>query len=808
MARLTIEGGAEAREVELNDLCRIGRDAGNEITLDDPGSSRRHCRIVRDGDGWLLEDLKSANGTFKNGERIDKSRLEDGDEVNIGATTLRFHAAQEIRLEDPAAAPTHVLDAAATDRGEPTPFSAVFTAGPMQGERRAVTSTRFTLGRRPTNAVELKDPKVSGVHAELVLEDGRPVLRDLGSTNGTFLEGKRVEEVVLSHGDRVQLGDTEFVLVDDRQPAPSFSGAETAVNLEQTMIAVPDVKVVRDVGRTRSPLAIIGLLVIIAGIGVAGFYLVRQRSGSGAEIAPAPAGAGNLLGPRWSFESGDQAAAGDDDVAPTDAWKFQDDSLASFRIDTAAVSGAQSLAADTSEGSAVASLRQGIRVDSRKRYSIMAQVRCDGGAEGLLAAAFRSDESDAFRVDVGLGGSASEDWQSIGDDVVPPTGATHLLVQLIAAPTGPTAGTVMFDDVHVIETGSGTPVIQEVSGFEFESSGRTLLMRRGPDLLRIAGLVFGTADACHDSDRFLSTREGSGDVSLSGGESVRTTVSFSTESGLATRRYEWTTPPSLESVTLPVWLLPALAEEPVRVMRENRLEPFRNSFQVDSASGLVLGSGATRARLTFEPPVAIEGVRESDRFLLFIRPKVAEGKLTLRIQLDFVQERTQALDLLGDARKAETAGRLGEALVILDRIQNEFPFDDRVLAEAEGRRQKIAKERQRLEGRLADAIARAEFLFSVTAYDEAQSEAKQLVAAFAGTAEADRFQARAAELVAQRESLQRDAEQRHANALLERLETALAQDPPWTLAAHQIVEELARRYPWSDAARRAKDLVK
>src|SRR5215813_88062 len=66
----------------------IGRGQGSEIQVVDDGVSRRHA-IVRTmaGEIWL-EDAGSRNGTFVNGERIDRRRLMDGDKVQIGAATV------------------------------------------------------------------------------------------------------------------------------------------------------------------------------------------------------------------------------------------------------------------------------------------------------------------------------------------------------------------------------------------------------------------------------------------------------------------------------------------------------------------------------------------------------------------------------------------------------------------------------------------------------------------------------------------------------------------------------------------------
>ncbi|HKP17703.1 MAG TPA: FHA domain-containing protein [Gaiellaceae bacterium] len=70
----------------------VGRTPDCDIFLDDVTVSRRHAVIARSDDGFTIEDLGSLNGTFLNRHRIERSRLENGDEVQIGKYRLIFLA--------------------------------------------------------------------------------------------------------------------------------------------------------------------------------------------------------------------------------------------------------------------------------------------------------------------------------------------------------------------------------------------------------------------------------------------------------------------------------------------------------------------------------------------------------------------------------------------------------------------------------------------------------------------------------------------------------------------------------------------
>jgi len=68
-----------------------GRHPNSEIFLDDVTVSRKHAAFVRDGDGFLVRDLGSLNGTYVGKERVDEAHLQSGQEVQIGKYRLTYH---------------------------------------------------------------------------------------------------------------------------------------------------------------------------------------------------------------------------------------------------------------------------------------------------------------------------------------------------------------------------------------------------------------------------------------------------------------------------------------------------------------------------------------------------------------------------------------------------------------------------------------------------------------------------------------------------------------------------------------------
>lgn len=85
------------------------------------------------------------------------------------------------------------------------------TSGPNTGARFSIDRPMLSVGRGLDNDLVLDDQRVSRHHAELRLLGGRVCLTDLKSTNGTWVNGKRVVESVLTNGDKVSLGGLEFL---------------------------------------------------------------------------------------------------------------------------------------------------------------------------------------------------------------------------------------------------------------------------------------------------------------------------------------------------------------------------------------------------------------------------------------------------------------------------------------------------------------------------------------------------------------------------------------------------------------------
>jgi hypothetical protein len=90
---LVVRSGASAgQRIPLDlQLTRLGRHPHSDVTLDDITVSRRHADIERlDDGGYEVRDAGSLNGTYVNGKRVERARLNNGDEVQIGKFRMVF----------------------------------------------------------------------------------------------------------------------------------------------------------------------------------------------------------------------------------------------------------------------------------------------------------------------------------------------------------------------------------------------------------------------------------------------------------------------------------------------------------------------------------------------------------------------------------------------------------------------------------------------------------------------------------------------------------------------------------------------
>ena len=162
MAKLVLSsGGAVVFQCFVDkERLGVGRDPTNQIVIDDPAVSREHAAIVPVGNDHILEDLKSANGTFVNGKRMPRRILQHGDVVAFGAFSLRY---LNPKAADAALDRTMLIEGIAEARA----------GRPAGGEALNVSRTRTTRVKFPKGRVSV----LSGPRAGTTIELDRVVAR-------------------------------------------------------------------------------------------------------------------------------------------------------------------------------------------------------------------------------------------------------------------------------------------------------------------------------------------------------------------------------------------------------------------------------------------------------------------------------------------------------------------------------------------------------------------------------------------------------------------------------------------------------
>lgn len=199
-------------EGELN----LGRTPDNDVVLPSGTVSRRHARLFLDGLTARLEDLGSSNGVLVDEQRIkgahavnESSHIRIGEyRVFIERATGRMRASQE-------GISTAIV------HPEQAHGKLVVTSGPQAGREHLLFEPITCVGRTDENDVTLPDVSVSRHHARVKRQDdGSYILTDLNSSNGTLLQGRPIKQSARArHGDRVQFGNVECMLVDPQGKA-------------------------------------------------------------------------------------------------------------------------------------------------------------------------------------------------------------------------------------------------------------------------------------------------------------------------------------------------------------------------------------------------------------------------------------------------------------------------------------------------------------------------------------------------------------------------------------------------------------
>jgi pSer/pThr/pTyr-binding forkhead associated (FHA) protein len=97
-ATLTVEQDGARLTFRIDGAVTVGREPGCDVLLSSPTVSRRHALVAPTGDGWIVRDLGSGNGTFLDARRVDEARLPNGVAIRFGSVPAWFEEEPEAPL--------------------------------------------------------------------------------------------------------------------------------------------------------------------------------------------------------------------------------------------------------------------------------------------------------------------------------------------------------------------------------------------------------------------------------------------------------------------------------------------------------------------------------------------------------------------------------------------------------------------------------------------------------------------------------------------------------------------------------------
>jgi pSer/pThr/pTyr-binding forkhead associated (FHA) protein len=550
--------------------------------------------------------------------------------------------------------------------------------GDRAGESVSLTGRPVRIGRRPGNDVVIADEKASGNHAEVVPDADRFVLRDLESTNGTLMEGRKVKEVLLTPGDVFQIGRVRMrfsVLEGDVAFNVTTEGGEP-LQLHQI-----DAARLRRARGSRSALL---LAVLVAGLGGGGYWYFDRGggaeaiAGNGQHRLEPLAIAGNKLLALGSLES-------------EEGWQLHAAGTG-FQLAPGANTGstcAEAVYQKGEDGFALLRQKNALPVMGRRQLNLLAHVRTVGGAKIAVRMRLFARDGNPFVFCTGSTLQESSNWTEISCAAVVPDGLDQCTVEVLATLPGE-GDSAKCDDIALVEGGTEKPLQLQL---EPGAGGQTLLGAG-------ASIALRSTDADQPVMLEAILPDGKGGL-----QSLQ-------QQGLL--------------CLSDLGLLPKLGKDDTGFQIEvPGAEALQLVFPGDSMSGLLSrganGFGGVAGDAPFTTTEVLLG-RGLLRILVHLpAATVCEGKLaggryqlriqsgSLQLQTFFRKEHGEALRLVGQAKQNLRSNQPGDALSTIRELVHSWPHDTDQLAEAVALRDQILDAAAAQQRKLQADLESAEF---------------------------------------------------------------------------------------------------
>ncbi len=667
--------------------------------------------------------------------------------------------------------------------------------GALEGQSFPIGREGFSVGRKAGSSLHLNDGSVSGAHAQLSLDDQGISVRDLGSTNGTRIGSAKILEARLDIGQRVTFGAIHCTLVQgEPETTGANSGARTTDEIVLEGDSVSDVELALEEpappvpGRApqasrapaaapapppprsapapipsamadghpqeveqhtvsaenlarsqkKSPVGALVLVVLALGSAAAWWFFGRagEQASGGRPVTPLP---GNLLAEGYSFEG-------------PEVWQALDEGQAAFNNATrAAYSGKSGLAVSLAAGEKAVHASPWVDVRNSQRLVLSARVRVSGAADLRLGIELAPSGSATGSISVSAFGDPLAESTAFAEqsfELTVPQGYSQARVVLVARVAGDSAeatGRVSVDDAGLSVDGTGE-VRAVLDEYRFFDVGPLLNLFK-VDATLLSGLHVRPQGS--DSRAALElhpTAVGNG-VRLNTGASGPLVLGLTAE--------------------------PRAVDGGLATMGQGGYAQRQEDFEATGVTDLVMGRGVNLLRLALGQPCKVRGQSQGGAYRLSIELPAGAQPL---IQVRFQDERTAAINLAGDADRAEQSGRLGECLGLWQRLLDQYPFEQHIVQRAESQRANLLRagfeELRDLEGQ----IERASFFRLAGLYRQCREQSNVIAQRYSGSEVEDSAQALVERVDQDLLALETDLDRREVQRLQSILDTLDGQE--------------------------------
>lgn len=260
--KLLFPNGEHAQVLLSPGVNRIGNAADAQVVLTQTGVAARHCEIQMQGDHATLVVVAVENPTTVNGRPATGTlTVRQGDLLGIGPVQARLVAVEKVVAT--------VQRAAAVDDTGSTRVRMAVPRFVLRGVSGAAFGKTYpvpgpaVIGRQQDCDISVPSEEISRRHAQVKPTADGLMVEDLGSANGTFINGKRVQTGLMRPGEELRLDTIRFLLVAPGMEMPS--GQHRA----------PAVPTPMGSSRNARTAVVIGIMFAIAALAVAGWYFLR-----------------------------------------------------------------------------------------------------------------------------------------------------------------------------------------------------------------------------------------------------------------------------------------------------------------------------------------------------------------------------------------------------------------------------------------------------------------------------------------------------------------------------------------------------